>query len=197
MYLNFIDQAAKSAFCMTLSDPSQQELQFVLEKTWALLEKTAKEQHYEVLECDESLREICNVMCGWLYSVPGARHDRDTTQLRIKDTDYGGSWQRRGGPGAFFAACRKWDRIENQIKKHGSLEKALAEDQREEGILDDLGDLRRYLILWEAWRLAKESQHLAIADSSVVLCPNGFEYTRTHVAHGRPVCEGDCECPLP
>jgi len=49
--------------------------------------------------------------------------------------------------------ARKWDRVEHAISSV-SLKVALASDTREEGILDDLGDLRRYIILVLAWHAA-------------------------------------------
>ena len=47
--------------------------------------------------------------------------------------------------------ARKWDRIENQVKKLGYdvFETAL-QDPSADGILDDIGDLRRYLLLVES-----------------------------------------------
>lgn len=50
--------------------------------------------------------------------------------------------------------ARKWDRLENQLKKEGDakwdiIERAEADD-REEGLIDDIRDLARYLILVES-----------------------------------------------
>jgi len=103
----------------------------------------------------------------------------DAKVLFEKDREYGGSWLKRGGIGAFMMACRKWDRLENAmsteictprighfqsdsksaplqkvtggelVDKFDIIKRALA-DGREEGILDDIGDLRRYLLLIEA-----------------------------------------------
>jgi len=94
----------------------------------------------------------------------------DAQVLREKDKEYGGSWLKRGGVGAFMMLCRKWDRLETQVSKHipdtddgddmdrihfpgvdrfDIIGHAL-KDRREEGILDDIGDLRRYLLLVEA-----------------------------------------------
>lgn len=64
---------------------------------------------------------------------------------------YGDSWKKRGGVGAFMMAARKWDRLEIQVNKHNfDIFKACDEDRRSEGILDDIRDLRRYLILIES-----------------------------------------------
>ena len=47
--------------------------------------------------------------------------------------------------------ARKWDRIENQCKKDGyDIFKTIAKDPSNTGILDDIRDLRRYLLLVES-----------------------------------------------
>jgi hypothetical protein len=80
---------------------------------------------------------------------------KDCDVLRRKDKEYGGSWLKRGGIGAFMMLARKWDRLEQSVQatgpvpKYDIIEMALA-DEREEGLLDDIGDLRRYLLLVEA-----------------------------------------------
>lgn len=92
----------------------------------------------------------------------------DVAQLEEKDREYGGSWLKRGGVGAFMMLARKWDRLEQAMTKevvlqgnsvppppamvvdrYDVLTRAVC-DGREEGILDDIGDLRRYLLLVEA-----------------------------------------------
>ena len=76
----------------------------------------------------------------------------DADKLLVKEKEYDGSWKKRGGIGAFMMLARKWDRIEAQVTSHGyDVFKAFAADQRSEGIIDDIGDLRRYLLLVEAW----------------------------------------------
>lgn len=76
---------------------------------------------------------------------------RDLEVLRQKDAEYGGSWLKRGGVGAFMMLARKWDRLEEQVKlERYDVFAAVALDHREEGLLDDIADLRRYLILVEA-----------------------------------------------
>lgn len=84
----------------------------------------------------------------FLYRVASG----DIEILRDKDAEYGGSWKKRGGVGAYMMAARKFDRIEEQLKKAPAYDifaHAIA-DQRPEGILDDIADLRRYLLLIEA-----------------------------------------------
>ena len=47
--------------------------------------------------------------------------------------------------------ARKWDRIENQVNDSNyDIFLALEEDGRQEGLIDDIRDLRRYLLLVEA-----------------------------------------------
>jgi hypothetical protein len=76
---------------------------------------------------------------------------RDVEVLLEKDLEYGGSWKRRGGIGAFMMLARKWDRIETQVGRVGwDLFLAVRIDDRPEGVLDDIRDLRRYLALVEA-----------------------------------------------
>ena len=75
----------------------------------------------------------------------------DVTELEEASKSYGDSWRRRGGVGAFMMLARKWDRIENQVKGFKwDVFEAVQDDAREEGILDDIKDLRRYLFLVEA-----------------------------------------------
>lgn len=75
----------------------------------------------------------------------------DVAVLQVKEKEYGSSWKRRGGVGAFMMLARKWDRIEEQVKRVGwDVFDAAKKDARKEGILDDIGDLRRYLLLVEA-----------------------------------------------
>lgn len=77
----------------------------------------------------------------------------DTAGLKTAYRSYGPSWKRRGGVGAFMMLARKWDRLEERLKK-GDLNydifRGIAEDTRGEGLIDDVRDLRRYLMLVEA-----------------------------------------------
>jgi len=64
---------------------------------------------------------------------------------------YGNSWKKRGGVSAFMMLCRKWDRLEKFLEENGwDIFKALDADERGEGLIDDIRDLRRYLLLIEA-----------------------------------------------
>lgn len=76
---------------------------------------------------------------------------QDVAVLKEKDENYGASWLEYGGFSAFFATVRKWDRIRVQLKRVGwNVFEAYAADKRQEGFMDDVRDLRRYLMLWEA-----------------------------------------------
>jgi hypothetical protein len=82
-------------------------------------------------------------------------HSIATTDVDIlleKEKSYGDSWKRRGGVGAFMMLARKWDRIENQVqRKSYNIFDAIETDERcIDGILDDVQDLRRYLLLVES-----------------------------------------------
>jgi hypothetical protein len=56
--------------------------------------------------------------------------------------------------GAFMMLARKWDRLEKQTNDFGyDLFAAINDDTRDEGILDDIRDLRRYLLLVESHML--------------------------------------------
>lgn len=79
---------------------------------------------------------------------------RDVLILQVKDRQYGSSWKKRGGVGAYMMLARKWDRIETALKVPGtddyrSIFSVGTEDKRKENILEDIADLRRYLLLVE------------------------------------------------
>lgn len=85
----------------------------------------------------------------------------DVTALQEAERHYGDSWKRRGGVGAFMMLARKWDRIENRVRLSASGPNGaqidpwdvlghIAADARAEGLIDDIRDLRRYLLLVEA-----------------------------------------------
>ena len=88
--------------------------------------------------------------------------ETNLTKLCLSDVDglvkaaesYGTSWRNRGGVGAFMMLARKWDRLENQVRKYNfDIFEAMIEDTRTEGIIDDIRDLRRYLLLVEEYML--------------------------------------------
>jgi hypothetical protein len=75
----------------------------------------------------------------------------DVTGLKVAEQSYGDSWKKRGGIGAFMMLARKWDRLERAAERTGyDIFRAIIEDNRQEGVIDDIRDLRRYLLLVEA-----------------------------------------------
>ena len=75
---------------------------------------------------------------------------KDIEVLVQKNAEYGESWKKRGGVGAFMMLARKWDRLEAQVGRfHWDIFDAATTDTRPEGIMDDIRDLRRYLLLLE------------------------------------------------
>ena len=82
----------------------------------------------------------------------------DLQALKKAEESYGDSWRRRGGVGAFMMLARKFDRIEHQSQRHGwDIFEAGAAFKGEAGLLDDIRDLRRYLILVEEYILNNSS----------------------------------------
>lgn len=76
----------------------------------------------------------------------------DVSKLEQAERSYGDSWRKRGGIGAFMMLARKWDRIENQVTKDGyDIFESIYNDPSDTGILDDIRDLRRYLLLVESF----------------------------------------------
>lgn len=88
--------------------------------------------------------------------------NEDVAGLNKAEESYGDSWKRRGGVGVFMMLARKWDRIENHVKEPLTsidgeghwypydIFAHISADSRSEGLIDDIRDLRRYLILVEA-----------------------------------------------
>lgn len=149
-----IDFVASTAFRLWQERPiglNQRSNEQNLFALWQSLEDAIKPKHYDVLLSLIKARPYVRELVRTLYAIEGGRPEVDSQQLFIKEKEYGGSWCKRGGIGAFFVAVRKLDRIENQINKRGTLALALEHDKRAEGIRDDLCDLRCYLILWESW----------------------------------------------
>lgn len=91
---------------------------------------------------------------------------KDCDVLVEKEKSYGDSWKSRGGVGAFMMLARKWDRIEHQCKEKGYNMFEAVDMLDEQGLLDDIGDLRRYLLLVE--------QH--VRDTSRVITFNNAGY---------------------
>lgn len=104
--------------------------------------------------------------------------EADIAQLNAKEREYGASWKKRGGVGAFMMLARKWDRLENQVdelKTYDRPEKGMSPyvagpydvfshvegselaGGSSEALMDTIGDLRRYLMLLEAEMLARKA----------------------------------------
>lgn len=87
--------------------------------------------------------------------------DSDVAGLKKAEMSYGDSWKRRGGVGAFMMMARKWDRFENRVQTQTPEAGAydvfahVEADPRKEGLIDDIRDLRRYLVLVEAELMAR------------------------------------------
>ncbi len=76
----------------------------------------------------------------------------DVNTVIKRDKEYGASWKLRGGVGAFMMIARKWDRIEKEAKERGwDIFKVLEEEHMDPKLtIDDIRDLRRYLLLLDA-----------------------------------------------
>lgn len=104
---------------------------------------------------------------------------QDAQGLKKAQASYGNSWKSRGGVGAFMMLARKWDRLENRLKSLVTLnDKPVPQydifahceaDPRSEGVIDDIRDLRRYLMLVEAELIARGVVHGAHRDNEPVV----------------------------
>lgn len=103
----------------------------------------------------------------------------DVAGLKKAQRSYGDSWKKRGGVGAFMMLARKWDRLEEALRPgEGAAQgqarvvlnstdacgpfdilRAAELDKRPEGIIDDIRDLRRYLLLVESELIARGMIH--------------------------------------
>ena len=90
----------------------------------------------------------------------------DIASLIESEKSYGDSWKRRGGTGAFMMLARKFDRIEQQAEScNYDIFDAGRRYDGENGLLDDIGDLRRYLFLVEHHIRHSQPQVLLSADT--------------------------------
>lgn len=82
----------------------------------------------------------------------------DVEALKASQKNYGDSWCRRGGIGAYMIMIRKFDRLDNYMPNFNyDIFKAINDDSRKENVLNDIQDARRYLMLIEAYVLANEA----------------------------------------
>ena len=90
----------------------------------------------------------------------------DVEKLEEAQVSYGDSWRSRGGVGAFMMLARKFDRIEQQAEScNYDIFEAGRRYDGENGLLDDIGDLRRYLFLVEHHIRHSQPQVLLSADT--------------------------------
>ena len=97
--------------------------------------------------------------------------ESDVSGLKTSEKSYGNSWKRRGGVDTFHMLTRKWDRIERHVATNGlgggqsaspyDILEHISADRRADGLIDDVRDLRRYLMLVEAETLARKAGNLA------------------------------------
>jgi hypothetical protein len=71
--------------------------------------------------------------------------ETDFEYIIAKDQEYGASWLKRGGVGAFMMLARKWDRFAPMVQKFNRDPIAMLHAKRDR--IDDVQDLRRYLAL--------------------------------------------------
>lgn len=91
----------------------------------------------------------------------------DVATIEVKERAYGDSWKRNGGIGAFMIFARKWDRIKMRVTTElepqdglpgagrDNILEHIAADRRSEPVLDDVRDLRQFLLLVEAEMAAR------------------------------------------
>jgi hypothetical protein len=81
----------------------------------------------------------------WLKAAPTVANGIIETLFK-KEEHYAGSWQKRGGIGAFMMMCRKWDRIEKIAAENGyNIFKVLEDNDAD--TIDDVDDLIGYLLM--------------------------------------------------
>lgn len=109
----------------------------------------------------------------YAYSVEGIDHtdfdkmqaiqDHTLQMCRKKDSEYGASWCKRGGVGAFFTVWRKADRLEEQLKKVDFNMFDVSDDPNSTESLDEtMRDFANYLYLVLEKRKAIRDRDAAI-----------------------------------
>lgn len=153
-YINFIGEV--SASCGV-----GQNLEQRIREAWTKYEELASRLStpYDILATNitgSGFRDHSRLLISLLYQTDSGIPASDCEQILTKDNEYGGSWHKRGGTGAFHALARKGDRLVNQLDKYVTINNARLGESAE-SIDDTLGDLRRYLILVEAWHVARDT----------------------------------------
>ncbi|TMI98510.1 MAG: hypothetical protein E6G97_25605 [Alphaproteobacteria bacterium] len=111
---------------------------------------------------------------GYLDQLEAIAHS-DIEAIKEKEKSHGNSWKRSGGIGAFMMFARKWDRITQRVgtridpmagapgAERDNVLEHVGADRRAEGVLDDIRDLRRYLMLVEAEMAARGAVQIGTA----------------------------------
>jgi hypothetical protein len=98
--------------------------------------------------------------------------ESDIVGLKNAERSYGNSWKLRGGVDTFHMLRRKWERVEKRVATTIDATAAapgaspydvfehVAADRGADGFIDDLRDLRRYLMLVEAETTARKAANL-------------------------------------
>ena len=116
--------------------------------------------------------------------------ERDVGRLVERDKGYGRSWMKRGGVGAFMNLGRKWDRLEQRVRRGDApyamdggrsptkwdIFEHLEADQRPEGLIDDMRDLRNYLLLVEEEMMEQGVLTDIVGESTHVEDRTGMEH---------------------
>lgn len=130
-----------------------------------------------LVEAELTARKACNLADsgrGYLDQLASIARS-DVAAVEEKEKSHGSSWKRSGGIGAFMMFARKWDRIKQRVvtrieaadgapgaARENMFEHVVA-DRRAEGIIEDIRDLRRYLMLVEAEMAARGAVEIGTA----------------------------------
>ena len=153
-----------------------------LQQVWTWLEQRAAHHGWDIFLAWEKATDVatlCREMRDqllWLtmwHRGPNGYHPEfdpnkaleqiavaDAQMLHRKGSTYGDSWKKRGGVGAFMMLARKWDRIGNIMGTAcgHTMEGILSRNPGD--IMDDVDDLRCYLLLVEDEMLGRATcQH--------------------------------------
>jgi hypothetical protein len=129
-----------------------------MSEQWTTLETWSRQHGWDIISVvrDFAAPRVCmQKLRGYLMlclddnmrAIRTPQYERGFLEERGRT--YGDSWKKRGGVGAFMMLARKWDRIENiSGDSDYGLETALRNNIG--NIVDDVDDLRRYLLLVES-----------------------------------------------
>lgn len=90
--------------------------------------------------------------------------DSDIAGLIKAEQSYGDSWKARGGVDTYHMLTRKWNRLEERVRANTEAANPydifahIAATHAADGVIDDVRDLRRYLILVEAETAARAAK---------------------------------------